>query len=59
MKKKIEIDTSRTYTLEEAVKLLPELSLSKFVGSVDVDIVLNLKEKQKKGKHQRKRDSTL
>lgn len=48
MKKKIEIDTSRTYTLEEAVKLLAELSLSKFVGSVDVDIVLNLKEKQKK-----------
>lgn len=48
MKKKIEIDTNRTYTLEEAAKLLPELSLSKFVGSVDVDIVLNLKEKQKK-----------
>src|ERR1041385_6542044 len=35
-------------TLEEAAKLLPEVSTSKFVGSVDVDIVLNLKDKQKK-----------
>jgi large subunit ribosomal protein L1 len=48
MKKTIEINTTKTYTLEEASKLLPELSTSKFVGSVDIDIVLNLKEKQKK-----------
>ncbi len=48
MKNKIEINTNRTYTLEEAAKLLPEVSTSKFVGSVDIDIVLNLKEKQKK-----------
>jgi len=48
MKKKIEINTTKTYSLEEAVKLLPEISTSKFAGSVDIDIVLNLKEKQKK-----------
>lgn len=48
MKKKIEINTDRTYTIEEASKLLPEISTSKFTGSVDIDIVLNLKEKQKK-----------
>jgi large subunit ribosomal protein L1 len=35
-------------TLDEAIKLLPEVSTSKFVGSVDVDILLNLKDKQKK-----------
>jgi len=35
-------------TIDEAIKLLPEVSKSKFVGSVDIDIVLNLKEKQKK-----------
>ena len=35
-------------SLEEAIKLLPELSKSKFVGSVDLDVQLNLKEKQKK-----------
>ncbi len=34
--------------LDEAVKLLPELSTSKFVGSVDIDVVLNLKQSQKK-----------
>lgn len=48
MKKKIEIDTNRTYSLEEVAKLLPEITSSKFVGSVDIDIILNLKEKQKK-----------
>lgn len=48
MKKNIEINTNRTYTVEEAAKLLPEVSTSKFPGSVDIDIVLNLKEKQKK-----------
>ena len=48
MKKNIEINTNRTYTIEEAAKLLPELSTSKFAGSVDIDIILNLKEKQKK-----------
>ena len=35
-------------SLDEAVKLIPELSTSKFVGSVDIDIVLNLKQSQKK-----------
>lgn len=48
MKNKIQINTDRTYTVEEAVKLLPEVSTSKFVGSVDIDVVLNLKDKQKK-----------
>ncbi len=37
-----------TYKLTEAVKLLPENSKSKFIGSVDIDLILNLKEKQKK-----------
>jgi large subunit ribosomal protein L1 len=35
-------------SIDEAIKLLPEVSKSKFVGSVDVDVLLNLKEKQKK-----------
>lgn len=48
MKKKIEVNTNLFYTLEDASKLLPEVSTSKFTGSVDIDIVLNLKEKQKK-----------
>jgi large subunit ribosomal protein L1 len=41
-------DTTKLYTLDEALTLLPSLSTSKFVGSVDIDIVLNLKESQKK-----------
>ncbi|MFS8130911.1 MAG: 50S ribosomal protein L1 [Candidatus Dojkabacteria bacterium] len=47
MKKEVKKITE-VKTLEEAAKLLPEVSTSKFVGSVDVDIVLNLKDKQKK-----------
>ncbi len=39
---------SNPIALKEAVKQLPELSKSKFVGSVDLDVQLNLKEKQKK-----------
>ncbi len=42
------IDTKLPKTLDEAVELLPKLSTSKFVGSVDVDVVLRLKENQKK-----------
>lgn len=41
-------DKNKAYTLEEAVGMLPELSTSKFVGSVDVDIVLDTPEKHKK-----------
>lgn len=41
-------DSQKTYSMEDAVKLLPELSISKFVGSVDLDVVLNATEKQKK-----------
>lgn len=42
------LDPTKKYTLSEAAELLPILSTSKFVGSVDIDIVLNLTEKQKK-----------
>lgn len=49
MKKEIEaVDTNKEYTLDEAVTLLPKISTSKFVGSVDLDVTLNLKEAQKK-----------
>lgn len=44
----IEIDTTKTYTIDQAADLMPKLSSSRFVGAVNVDIVLNLKEKQKK-----------
>lgn len=47
-KKEMNIDLNTAKTLDEAVELLPKLSTSKFVGSVNIDIVLNLKEKQKK-----------
>lgn len=40
--------SEKRYSLDEAVALLPELSTSKFVGSVDIDIVLNANDKQKK-----------
>jgi large subunit ribosomal protein L1 len=43
-----EFNLNELKTLESAVELLPKLSTSKFVGGVDLDIVLNLKEKQKK-----------
>lgn len=42
------IDTTKAYSLDEAIALLPTLNKSKFVGNVDVDVVLNLTEKQKK-----------
>ncbi|MBL8015208.1 MAG: 50S ribosomal protein L1 [Candidatus Doudnabacteria bacterium] len=52
MKKSIQLpqnyNDQTKYSIEEAVVLLPQLSTSKFVGSVDLDIVLNLTEKQKK-----------
>lgn len=35
-------------TLEEAIIILPEISTSKFDGSIEMDILLNLKESQKK-----------
>jgi len=40
--------TNKKYSLKEAVEILPSLSKSKFIGSVDIDILLNLKDKQKK-----------
>lgn len=42
------VDTTKAYPLDEAIALIPTLSTSKFVGNVDVDVVLNLTEKQKK-----------
>ena len=36
------------YSIAEASALLPQLSTSKFTGSVDIDIVLSLSDKQKK-----------
>jgi len=45
---KTKYDLFETKSLDEAVKILPEISTSKFVGSVDIDIKLNLKDKQKK-----------
>lgn len=36
------------YSIDEAVMLMPEISLSKFAGSVELEILVNLKEKQKK-----------
>ncbi len=41
-------DKTKLYTVAQAAELLPQLSTSKFVGSVDIDIVLNLTEKQLK-----------
>lgn len=35
-------------TLEEAIKILPEVSTSKFVGTVDINVQINLKDKNKK-----------
>lgn len=42
------IDTQKSYELAQALELVKESSSSKFVGSVDIDILLNLSEKQKK-----------
>lgn len=41
-------DKNKQYTLDEAATLLPSLSTSKFTGSVDLDVVLKLKDNQKK-----------
>ena len=38
----------RSLDIDSAAELLPKLSTSKFIGSVNIDIVLNLKESQKK-----------
>lgn len=40
-----EIDKSKTYSIPEAAELISEVSTSKFVGSVDLVVNLNLKEK--------------
>ncbi len=42
------IDKNMNYSLDEAVNLVKEVSYSKFDGSVELQITLNLKEKQKK-----------
>jgi large subunit ribosomal protein L1 len=39
---------SNAKSIKEASEILPQVTTSKFVGSVDIDVVLNLKEKQKK-----------
>lgn len=44
----MEIDKTKLYSLKEALEVLPKISTSKFVGTVNVDVVLNLKEKQLK-----------
>lgn len=41
-------DKTKRYDVEEAMKLLPELSFSKFAGSIEINIFLNLNDKQKK-----------
>jgi large subunit ribosomal protein L1 len=42
------VDKNKKYALEEAMALMPEISTTKFPGSVTVQIFLNLNEKQKK-----------
>jgi len=42
------IDKTKKYTVAEAVKLLPEISYSKFAGSVEVSAFLSLSDKQRK-----------
>lgn len=41
------IEAGKKYTVAEASALLPELSTSKFAGTIDLIVQLNLKEKQK------------
>ncbi len=43
------IDKRKKYTLDEALDLLPKISVSKFPGSIELTINLNLSEKQKNG----------
>ncbi len=38
----------QAYSVDEAAALLPQLSTSKFIGSIDIDVVLALSDKQKK-----------
>jgi large subunit ribosomal protein L1 len=47
-KKEIKKVVKEAQKLEEAIEFVKKSSTSKFVGSVDIDVVLNLKEKQKK-----------
>lgn len=48
MKTNKENDTTQTKSLDEAIELVKTTSKTKFNGSVDLDIVLNLRDKQKK-----------
>ena len=41
------VDQKKKYSVDEALKLIKEVSFSKFDGSVDLQITLNLKDKQK------------
>jgi large subunit ribosomal protein L1 len=41
-----ELITKKTYSIADAAALLPKISLSSFVGSADLNIILQLKEKQ-------------
>lgn len=43
-----QVDANKVYTIAEAAELLPKISTSKFAGSVEVSLMLNLTEKQKK-----------
>jgi len=45
---KKKVAKKENFSLDEALTILPEVSMSKFIGSVSVEILLNLKEKQKK-----------
>lgn len=42
------IERNKLYSIEDALKLIPEISLTKFPGSIVVTIQLNLNDKQKK-----------
>ena len=42
------IDPKKTYTVDEAVSMLPKISFSKFPGTVSMSFKLKLNEKQKK-----------
>ena len=48
LKLKKQLELQSTKSLEKAVESVKQVSMSKFVGSVDIDIVLNLKEKDRK-----------
>lgn len=42
------IDKAKKYSPTDALNLMPKLSLTKFVGSISIQLFLNLNEKQKK-----------